>query len=144
MPDIWSYTHALLTSTLQLAVPMWIEQLKGCSQGYILERARLCSQEIAEHGDLLLFVGEKKGSSAEVFNRLAEGIACLSFCSGGVKIFGDHWEAFLCADMPKDMKNVLLQLVSQIKDKLEEVQGLTKKKKLKKKSRMITTTTLTI
>jgi len=83
---------SLLKMTLQIAVPLWIEKTKGKPWEYIVERAKECSQVIAEKGDIILFKSKKKGETAEAFNRLAEGIACLSFMPGGVDTFGLHFE----------------------------------------------------
>lgn len=72
---------------------MWMDRIKAIDFETILQRARICSQEIAEHGDNILYRSKKKGESAVAFNRLAEGIACLVFVAGGVTIFGLHFEA---------------------------------------------------
>jgi hypothetical protein len=56
-------------------------------------RAQECAHIVAEKGDLIMFRSKKKGKTAAVFNKLAEGIACLSFVPGGVKIFGMHFQS---------------------------------------------------
>lgn len=89
---------SLLSGILQLAVPLWIDQLRKYDWNYVLGRVKECSQFIAEHGDNILCRSKKKGESAKAFNYLAEGIACLAFCPGGVKMFGEHWEATLQSD----------------------------------------------
>jgi hypothetical protein len=48
---------------------------------------------LAEKGDVLLFGSKQKGQAADLFNRLARAIAVLSFCPGGVHLFGRHWQA---------------------------------------------------
>lgn len=83
----------LLPSALAAAVPLWIIEVRGYEQSVREERARICAQHIAEHGDVILFRSKRKGETAEAFNRLAEGLACLAFAPGGVKAFGQHWEA---------------------------------------------------
>ena len=100
--------------TLQLAVPLWIELLKKCGWNHILQRAKECSQVIAEKGDIILFRSKKKGESANAFNHLAEGIACLAFVPGGVKIFGSHWETTLDDDIPERSRSSLLHLLESI------------------------------
>lgn len=80
-----------LATALAVAVPLWIEDLKHMPWDYIQQRAKICSDVVAEKGDVILFRGGKKGESAEAFNRLAEGVACLSFAPGGVRVFGEHW-----------------------------------------------------
>jgi len=81
-----------LSAMLEVAVPLWAVELKNQPWDYILSRARECSQVIAEKGDIILFKSKKKGESADAFNRLAEGVACLSFIPGGVTVFGTHYE----------------------------------------------------
>ena len=106
--------YGLLTSTLQLAVPLWIERLRTARWEYIQERAKVCSDFIGKHGDNILFRSKKKGDSATAFNHLAEGLACLSFCPGGVKIFGSHWEACLSGDIPNRSKETLQKLLESL------------------------------
>jgi hypothetical protein len=86
---------SLLKSSLCLAVPLWIDQLKGTSWNHIRQRANECGHVVGEQGDNILFKSKKKGESAKAFNALAEGIACLSFTPGGVTLFGMHWESKL-------------------------------------------------
>lgn len=81
--------QTLLPGMLELAVPQWVERLRDRPWEHIQARAAECSRYIAEHGDKILY--RVPGQSAEAFNRLAEGIACLSFAPGGVSIFGRHW-----------------------------------------------------
>ena len=119
----WTTKYTLLSSTLQLAVPLWIERLRGAPWEHVERRARECSQVIAEHGDNLLFRSKKKGDTAEAFNRLAEGIACLSFCPGGVKIFGEHWEAVLEDAVPERSRNVLTALCAAVQRVLNDAKG---------------------
>lgn len=87
--------EAHLTLALSVAVPLWIEELRRMPWEYIQRRAKECANVVAEKGDVIQFRGGKKGESAEAFNRLAEGIACLAFAPGGVWLFGEHWEAAL-------------------------------------------------
>ena len=120
IPSEWSVKHSLLSSTLQLAVPLWIEQLRSRPWEYIEQRAKECSQVIAEKGDIILFKSTKKGETAKAFNHLAEGIACLSFVPGGVKIFGGHWEACLDEHIPNRSKHTLMKLLESISKGLGE------------------------
>jgi hypothetical protein len=76
-------------------VPLWIAEIKRESWDRLQERARSCSQVLAEKGDIILYRGKKAGESAQAFDRLAEGLACLAFAPGGVKAFGNHWQAKL-------------------------------------------------
>lgn len=59
----------LLAIALSAAVPLWIEELKKRPGADVLERAKICGQHIAE------------------------GIACLAFAPGGVRLLGMHFEA---------------------------------------------------
>lgn len=60
-----------------MSVPMWLLELHDRDLGYIEKRAHICSQAIAEKGDVLMYGSKKVGTAAGVFNRLAEGVACL-------------------------------------------------------------------
>lgn len=77
---------AHLAMALEVAVPLWISQLQRVPWASVMERAKVCSGAVAARGDLLLTLGPRKGDTAEVFNRLAEGIACLAFAPGGVRL----------------------------------------------------------
>lgn len=82
----------LMRATLQVAVPLHIEEMKGMPWEQIEELAHGTAQIIAEKGDVAQFKSEKKGESAKAFNAIARGLAALSFCPGGVTFLGDHWE----------------------------------------------------
>lgn len=113
--------RSLLTTTLQLAVPLWIERLRHAGWDHVQERARTCSQIVAEKGDIIQFKSKKPGESAAAFNALAEGIACLAFCPGGVTVFGDHWEACQSDDQPSRSRDQLTKLLNVILKGLEGV-----------------------
>lgn len=81
----------MLRDFLAVAVPLWIERLRGTDFSYRSERAHEAAQIIAEKGDIILHRG-KKGESAAAFNRLAESVAILAFQPGGITFLGDHWE----------------------------------------------------
>ncbi len=83
---------SLLLDTLQVAVPLWVQRLRNYNWAHIEKRGKECAQHIAEHGDNILYLSKQPGATADAFNRLAEGIACLSFAPGGVKFMGVHWE----------------------------------------------------
>lgn len=85
----------LLSSMMQMAVPLWIMQFKakGGPSEEDRKRAQETSEILGEHGDILLCGGGKKGECADQFNRTAEAIAVLAFVPGGVTIFGTHFEA---------------------------------------------------
>lgn len=85
----------LLTISLSAAVPLRIMEYKqrdGPTEDDYT-RVRAFAWVLGEKGDILQFRGAKKGETAEVFNGLADALAVLSFCPGGVKFRGEHWEA---------------------------------------------------
>lgn len=84
---------ALLSASLAAAVPLWIEDLRGLTFEERDQIAKECSQHLAEKGDILLYRSGKKGETAKAFNMLAKGVAVLAFVPGGVKVFGNHFEA---------------------------------------------------
>lgn len=51
------------------------------------------AQLLAEHGDELLFKSNVPGQTAELFNKLAQAIAIMSYSPGGITIFGHKWES---------------------------------------------------
>jgi len=116
----WQTKFTLLSTTLQLAVPLWIERLRSSGWEHIQARAKQCSQIVGEKGDVILFRGGKKGESAAAFNALAEGIACLAFAPGGVKIFGEHWEACQEEDAPGRTKAALSTMVDAMQRLFKE------------------------
>lgn len=83
----------VLRASLEMAVPLWIEELKGLPYEMVLDRMRWCGQVVAEKGDVIQFPSKKKGETAHAFSRLAEGLAALSFAPGGVTFLGLHFEA---------------------------------------------------
>lgn len=76
-------------------MPLVIAEMKrrGGPTDTDVEWAREFAWTLAERGDILLYRGGKKGESAEMFNATARAIAILAFSPGGIKLFGQHWEA---------------------------------------------------
>lgn len=70
-------SSGLMDKCLALSFPFWLIELKDKPIEYLQKRAGVCSQAIAEKGDVLMYGSKKKGAAGEVFNRLAEGMACL-------------------------------------------------------------------
>lgn len=95
---ISNHTRDLLVASLSAAVPLWISVLADLEMDFILERAKKCGAIVAEKGDIILYKSKHKGASAAAFNALAEGLACLAFCPGGVRFLGLHWEATIGAE----------------------------------------------
>jgi hypothetical protein len=65
------------------AVPMWLVELAPKGYDYWEKRRSVCSQAVAEKGDVLMYGSKKPGAAGEVFNRLAEGIALLCLITKG-------------------------------------------------------------
>ena len=65
----------LLALTLELAVPLWIDQLASLTDSQRQSLAVECGDVIAEHGDIILYRSSKKGETASAFNALAKGVA---------------------------------------------------------------------
>ena len=76
-------SSSLMDKCLILAFPMWVDEMRDKPQDYLQKRASKCSQVIAEKGDILMYGSKKPGGPAEVFNRLAEGMACLTLITNG-------------------------------------------------------------
>jgi len=88
MPD-----DALLKTALEVSVPLYIHDLRSKPRGELQALATEAAKVIAEHGDIIMFRGGKKGDTAAAFNTLARGLACLAFSPGGVKFLGLHFQA---------------------------------------------------
>lgn len=80
-----------LVETLAFAVPLWIDEIRSLTDSQRAARARRCSAMVAERGDVLQFGSSKPGKAAEVFNALAEGLACGAYQPGGINFAGRHW-----------------------------------------------------
>lgn len=85
----------LLAIAISAAVPLRIIELvrRGGPSDADVKAAGEFSQVLGEKGDRLLFRSSVPGETADLFNRLAESIAVLSFCPGGVTMFGQKYEA---------------------------------------------------
>lgn len=67
----------LLRTALKASVPIWFIELSVKGEAYWMSRKGICSQAVAEKGDVLMYGSKKVGAAADVFNRLAEGCALL-------------------------------------------------------------------
>jgi hypothetical protein len=85
--------ETLIKSALTVAVPIWIAAVREMTPEQRMERAHDCLERIQSAGENILYRSKKEGVSADGFNAVAEGIACLAFCPGGVTVFDQHWEA---------------------------------------------------
>jgi hypothetical protein len=81
----------VLTATLQVAVPLEIIRLRILDDDQRQWIARTAAQEIASHGDDILFKSKRAGDTARAFNHLATGLAALAYQPGGVTFAGLHW-----------------------------------------------------
>lgn len=90
----------LMDHALSAAVPMWLIELKPKGEEYWLSRKGICAQTVAEKGDVLMYGSKKVGAAAEVFNRLAEGIALLCLITRGPVPFGKRVYYF---DRPSEL-----------------------------------------
>lgn len=80
-----------LVETLAFAVPLWMDEIRDLTDDQRIARARRCGAMVAERGDVLQFGSSKTGKAAEVFNALAEGLACAAYQPGGITFAGRHW-----------------------------------------------------
>ena len=86
-----------LARALDAAVPLWIETLRPFGLEAIAARAKEINELKDSTGQRLIgsdaLLHLREGDTANAFNALAEGIACLAFAPGGVYAFGRHWDA---------------------------------------------------
>ena len=84
-----------LSIALSAAVPLHIMGMRqtGGVTEHDLEMARAFSEVLGEKGDVLIFGSKRPQEAADLFNQLAHAIAVLAHCPGGVRCFGQHWEA---------------------------------------------------
>lgn len=76
---------------LKCAVPLHVLQIKKL--GYLPPISGNIEELIESLGDTLLADARKKeNAAAEIFNKLALTIAIMSFASGGIRVFGNHWQ----------------------------------------------------
>lgn len=99
-----------LAITLELAVPLWIDRLRGRTPDQLVAIASRCATVVSSEGDNLMFRAHKRGATARVFNHLAEGLAALAYAPGGVTFAGKHWEVPTSPLHPDDMAEQLAEL----------------------------------
>lgn len=86
MPDA-----TLLRGMLDIAVMVEVDRLRWVSWRELSKLVEKLAQDIAAHGDVILYRGSKKGETARAFASLATAITILSFSPGGVSCLGGHW-----------------------------------------------------
>ena len=88
-------TLMLLAPALRATVSLYISPLE--QRGGIVDtditRVRSYLQALLVHGNDLYYRSKKWGETATRFDQVAEIIAVLSFSSGGITVFGIHFEA---------------------------------------------------
>jgi hypothetical protein len=87
------------TAFLGLTVPMWIEMMRPwhperrVRKGHELVELIAYEQAIAAMCDTEARGTIKPGGLTKAFNAIAQGLACLAYCPGGIVFAGHHWEA---------------------------------------------------
>lgn len=84
----------LLRMHLEFTVPMCLAEYQAQGGPTIrdYERARAFGIRLAAEGDQLLYRG-KPGVAATLVAQLADALAILSYCPGGVTFLGTKWES---------------------------------------------------
>jgi len=89
--------EGILPMALAAAIPLWIAQFQKQSwetvQARLSETVKDLPSLLGARGDVLLYGSKKEGEAADLFNRLAEAIALMSFLPGGISTFGNKWES---------------------------------------------------
>ncbi len=108
--------YGMLGITLSAAVPLHIVECheRGGPTAEDIARIRPFAHTLAERGDRLLFRSEKAGETAALFNMLAEAIALLAYAPGGVRCFGQHFEAYAILTSMKGEAVAFGALVRQV------------------------------
>lgn len=84
---------------LGMAVPMWIDRMQYWRPAYREETAHKLAEVVAYEQSVAALCDTeargtaRKGDLGKAFNAIAQGLACLAFCPGGVVFAGSHWEA---------------------------------------------------
>ncbi|MFF9481376.1 hypothetical protein [Streptomyces sp. NPDC014733] len=82
----------LLVEALRVAVPLCMMELDSRDSGELTRIAQASGTHLGSHGDRLLFRSQKKGETAEAFNRLAQGLAAAALLAPDGIGFADlHW-----------------------------------------------------
>ena len=82
-----------LPCMMNLAVRLWIVEFRRLTAAERAQRIEGAAQVIATKGDVLLYGSKREGEAAEVFNVTAKVLAVMAFQPGGVRAFGNHWQA---------------------------------------------------
>ena len=83
----------MLPMSLSAAVPLWMHQFKDLDweqREHLMKEVQ--KDDFCLRLEYVLHKGPKEGDSARAFNDLAKAIALLSFCPGGVCVFGTRYQ----------------------------------------------------
>ena len=84
--------NPILMDLLQVAVPLWVDKFWNQPFEELVAQGQKNVAWLSENGDSLMLPGRREGDTAKSFNAVAENLAILSFCPGGVDVFGLHFE----------------------------------------------------
>lgn len=96
--DSRGHIDRITTAFLGASVPLWIEKLRQWSPERRERRAHELVEILAyDQAMAALCDCEARGTAGpgelgKAFNAVAEGLACLAFCPGGVVFAGHHWQ----------------------------------------------------
>jgi hypothetical protein len=91
----------ITSACLGVAVPMWIERMRHWLPREIEQRAHALVEITAHDQAVAAMVDDaarastkrhQPGQLGKAFNAIAEGLACLAHCPGGIVFAGHHWE----------------------------------------------------
>lgn len=94
-------TDATTKMCLGLAVPIWIDRMRYWRPDYRVQVAHDLVEIIAfdqgvaamvDRDAMLSSKRRRPGELGKAFNAVAQGLACLAFCPGGIVFAGCHWE----------------------------------------------------
>ena len=85
--------NPLLMDLLQMAVPLWVDKFRDQPFEELVSQGQMNVAWLCEKGDSLFLLGKDEGDTARSFNAVAENLAILSFCPGGIDAFGLHFES---------------------------------------------------
>ena len=103
------YKLSLLQSALSCSVPLLIAELRQLPAEAFAEQWLAWSSYEAVRATGALdeqVIYREEGKTAQAFNGLAQAIAALAFCPGGITIFGQHWEATRYPDVMNSMNSM--------------------------------------
>ncbi len=84
---------------LGISVPLWIEEMRAWSADRREHKAHELGKVIAYGAGAAALADpdrratSKRGELGNAFNALAQGLACLAYCPGGIVFAGHHWQA---------------------------------------------------